>query len=273
MSSGKTFIQKWQAFGCRQIPVWYDSSNSVTNDFQIIGKKLNIANLFPNPHPFYDWIMGFYERRSNRAALSSPMLENVKCIIDAGVGTGYLLGLVIQQTQNKPRVVAVDLSLQMLENAREYLVKHNLISEQVTFKQADCKQLPYDDQMFDLYISSYLLDLLAEEELYLALREMERVLEPGGQAILVTMTTELDEVWWPKRIFYRLMNEFYCLGYRHGRWNRIWKSLCAGYAPHCRPIALGNYLRDFPSLAIEYSKVSHVSLFPVRIYYVRKQYV
>jgi ubiquinone/menaquinone biosynthesis C-methylase UbiE len=217
--------------------------------------------------------MGFYERRSNRAALRCTRLENAQRIIDAGVGTGYLLGLVVQQAQNKHQVVAVDLSLQMLENAREYLVKHNLNSKQVEFKQADCKQLPYDDEMFDLYISSYLLDLLAEEELYLALREMERVLEPGGQAVLVTMTTELDEVFWPKRTFYRLMNEFYCFGYRHGRWNRIWKSLCAGYAPHCRPIALGNYLREFPSLVIEYSKVSHVSLFPVRIYYVRKQHV
>jgi hypothetical protein len=43
-----------------------------------------------------------------------------------------------------------------------------------------------------------------------------------------------------------------------------------GYAPHCRPIDLGGYLRNNPGLKIAYSKLSRVSLFPVKIYYVIK---
>jgi len=257
-------------FGYRQVPVWYKTSKSVTNDFQTIGKKLKFIKIIPNPYPFYDLIMGFYERWSNLAALSGPVLERVHRILDAGVGTGYLLSQLVRKTKEEQSVTAIDLSTQMLENARSYLTKHCLLSTRVKFKQCDCMKLPYHDEAFDLYVSSYLLDLLNEEELDLAIKEMGRVLAPDGHAILITMTTELDGLWWPKRVFYRIMNEFYCLCYNKGRWNPIWRFLFADYAPHCRPIALGKYLKRIHSLAIEYTKTSHVLFFPVRIYYVRK---
>ncbi len=136
--------------------------------------------------------------------------------------------------------------------------------------QRDCTALPWPDNTFNIYLSSYLFDLLPEAELRQAIREMERVLQPDGYAILITMTTELEGVSSPMRLIYRLMNEFYNLGYQKGRWNPIWKFLFAGYAPHCRPIALGKYLREFTNLMPAYTKVSRVSLFPVRIYYIRK---
>ncbi|MGA9933022.1 MAG: class I SAM-dependent methyltransferase, partial [Terriglobales bacterium] len=147
-----------------------------------------------------------------------------------------------------------------------------LVSSNLFFVRSDCRRLPYADGTFDLYVSSYLLDLLNDEEIDSTLKEMERVLVPNGHAILITMTTELDDVRWPARFLCRVANELYCLGYHRGRWNSIWKFLFAGYAPHCRPIALGRYLNLAPSLSIEYTKVSHVSLFPVRIYYVGKRH-
>jgi ubiquinone/menaquinone biosynthesis C-methylase UbiE len=252
--------------------VWYGTSRDIVGEFDTIGKNLKFVKLFPNPHPFYDWIMGFYERWSNRAALRGPVLERVTQIIEAGVGTGHLLSQLVRKTGGQQNVTALDLSGQMLRNARRYLVKHGLLAGRVRFEQADCTRLPHPDAVFDLYVSSYLFDLLNDEEIPAALREMERVLMTDGHAILITMTTELDDLWWPSRMLCRILNELYCLGYHRGRWNRVWKFLFAGYAPHCRPIALGRYLREFPALAIEYTKVSHVTLFPVRIYYVRKSH-
>jgi ubiquinone/menaquinone biosynthesis C-methylase UbiE len=258
--------------GHRQVPVWYSTSKSVTNDFQSIGKRLKFFKIIPNPYPFYDWIMGFYERWSNRAALHGPVLERFHRVLDAGVGTGYLLSQIVMNTKEEQKITAIDLSTLMLENAKAYLAKHGLLSSRVNFERSDCMNLHCTDESFDLYISSYLFDLLNEEEITLAIKEMERVLVPDGHAILITMTTELDDLWWPRRTFFRIMNEFYCLFYHRGRWNPIWRCLFAGYAPHCRPIALGKYLKRFPSLAIEYTKISHVLFFPVRIYYVRKSH-
>jgi ubiquinone/menaquinone biosynthesis C-methylase UbiE len=264
-------ISAWlHRIGRREVPVWFETSESITSEFQTIGKKLKIFRLIPNPFPFYDWIMGFYERVSNREALHGPILEQARKIVDVGAGTGYLLSRLVKATREDQEIVAVDLSQQMLQDSESYLSKHHLLTLRTSFKQADCRALPWEDNTFDLYVSSYLFDLLPETELRQALKEMERVLVPDGYAILITMTTELDDIPWISRTFYRLMNEFYCLGYDKGRWNPIWRSLFAGYAPHCRPIALGSYLRDLDNMVMAYTKVSRVSLFPVRIYYVRK---
>jgi ubiquinone/menaquinone biosynthesis C-methylase UbiE len=264
-------LSAWlKQFGYRQVPAWYATSRETIDEFDTIGKKLRILKLIPNPFPFYDWIMGFYERPSDREALAGPVLERSRRIIDVGAGTGYLLSRLLKVTREDQEVAAVDLSQQMLANGRAYLAKHGQLTPRVMFQQADCRSLPWPDNSFDLYVSSYLFDLLPEDELAQALREMERVLVPDGYAILITMTTELDGLSRFRKLFYRLMNEFYCLGYHRGRWNPIWKFLFAGYAPHCRPIALGSYLRQSPHMLLAYTKLSRVSLFPVRIHYVRK---
>lgn len=267
----RSIREHFRNFGYRQVPVWYGSSPAVADQFETISRKLRFLKIIPNPYPFYDWIMGFHERWSNRAALRGPVLEGTKNVLEAGVGTGYLLSQLVKQAKNATTISAVDLSPQMITAARNYIRRKNLLSQVLTFVRSDCRRLPYPDGIVDLYVSSYLFDLLSEEEIDAALMEMERVLATNGHAILISMTTELDGLWAPMRLFYRVMNELYCVGYHHGRWNRIWKFLFAGYAPHCRPIALGRYLRAAPSLSVEYTKVSHVSLFPVRVYYVGKR--
>ena len=256
--------------GYRQVGVWYTSSLETIKDFDSIGKNLKVLKSIPNPFPLYDWIMGFYERHSNLDALRGPVLERAQNIVDVGVGTGYLLSRLIKKTQEKQAITAVDLSPQMLKSTRTYLHKKALDAPRIHLERANCFDLPWPEATFDLYVSSYLFDLLPEPELRQTIQEMERVLRPDGYAILITMTTELDGASRLMKPIYRLMNEFYCLGYDKGRWNPIWQTLFAGYAPHCRPITLGRYLKESPNMIIAYTKLSRVSLFPVRIYYVRK---
>lgn len=259
-------------FGYRQVPVWYGSSIAVAQQFETISRNLRFLKVIPNPYPFYDWIMGFHERWSNRAALRGPVLERTTNVVEAGVGTGYFLAQLVRKAKSATTISAVDLSPQMISAAKNYLMRKDLLFSSLFFVRSDCRHLPYPDGAFDLYVSSYLFDLLNDEEIESTVREMERVVAPDGHAILITMTTELDDAPGPVRFLCRVTNELYCLGYHRGRWNRIWRFLFAGYAPHCRPIALGKYLKLAPALSIEYTKLSHVSLFPVRIYYVRKSH-
>lgn len=256
--------------GHRQVSAWYKTSQEIIVDFDRVGQKLKILKAIPNLPPLYDWIMGFYERPSNRRALEGPVMERARQIIDVGVGTGYLLSQLLKNTNEDQHITAVDLSSQMLTNAQNYLEKQNQLANRIGFYQADCLEMPWEDNFFDLYVSSYLFDLLPEDEVQNAILEMGRVLKPDGYAILVTMTTELEGASWMKKYFYRLMNAFYCLGYERGRWNQLWKLLFDGYAPHCRPISLSKYLCEYRQLKIVYSKLSRVSFFPVRIYYVQK---
>jgi hypothetical protein len=61
--------------------------------------------------------------------------------------------------------------------------------------------------------------------------------------ISAPISGQVMDMAWPTRLLCHVTNEIYCLGYDRGRWNGIWKFLFAGYAPHCRPIALGSYLK------------------------------
>ncbi|SDO87584.1 class I SAM-dependent methyltransferase [Desulforhopalus singaporensis] len=265
-------LTRWfKTMGYRQISPWYRTSKDTVDDFNTIGKNLKILKVIPNPLPFYDLIMGFYERPSNRCALRGPILSTAQKIIEVGVGTGYLLGRLIAATTPQQEITAVDLSQQMLDTAQAYLARKKLLSRRVLFRNGDCQDLPWPDNTFDLFVSSYLLDLLPENEIDRAIYQLERVLKPEGCAILITMTTELDGATRLAKPLMRLMNECYCLGYDRGRWNPLWKFLFAGYAPHCRPISLGKYLAKSSRLVLTYTKLSRVSFFPVRIYYVRKK--
>lgn len=256
--------------GCRQIPTWYPSCHSVIHDFESIGRKLPLLKFIPNPFPLYDWIMGFYERWSNRRLLAMTPFETSRHILELGTGTGFLLGEVMRNTGEGQHVTAIDLSPQMLAATRHYLEQKSLISDRLYIEQADCMNMPYADQSFDLCLSSYLLDLLNEDEIIRTLAEMDRVLKPGGQALLLTMTTEFQESTLLRKIAGRLSNMLYCKGYENGRWNPIWRGLFAGYAPHCRPISLGHYLGDMLSISIFATQITHVSFLPARIYHVQK---
>ncbi len=217
-----------RSFGCRQVPVWYGSSVAVADQFETISKHLKFLKVVPNPYPFYDWIMGFHERWSNRAALRGPVLEGTTNVVEVGVGTGYFLAQLVSRAKNAITISAVDLSPQMISAAKNYLVRKNLLTSSLFFIRSDCRHLPYADGAFDLYVSSYLFDLLNDKEIEFTVKEMERVLAPDGHAILITMTTELNDVWAPLRLLCRIANELYCLGYHRGRWNGIWRFLFAG---------------------------------------------
>ena len=187
--------------------MWYGSSIAVAQQFETISRNLKFLRLIPNPYPFYDWIMGFHERWSNRAALRGPMLERTTNVVEAGVGTGYFSAQLVKSAKNATTISAIDLSPQMISAAKNYLLKKNLLSSSLFFVRSDCKNLPYRDETFDLYVSSYLFDLLNDKEIESTVMEMERVLAPDGHAILMTMTTELADVQGPVRFLCRVTNE------------------------------------------------------------------
>lgn len=259
-----------RGFGCRQVEPWYSSSHSVICDFESIGRKLPLLSIIPTPFPLYDWIMGFYERWSNRRLLAMAPLESAKQILELGTGTGFLLGELIRRTTGDQDVTAIDLSTQMLSATEHYLMEKGLTTDRVHLENTDCMHMPYADDSFDLCVSSYLLDLLNDDEVSWTLTELDRVLKPGGEALLLTMTTEFHGATLLRNMVGRISNELYCLGYHKGRWNCIWSRLFSGYAPHCRPISLGCHLAADPSFSIVSTRITHVLSLPTRIYHVRK---
>ena len=237
----------------------------------MVSKSRKILNVFGPKRPLYDRIMGDFEQRSNRAAVQGPLDPSASSIVDVGCGTGHLLRLVADLYRNTAKsLMAIDLSQNMLDESQSFLQRTGRLYPFLSFQRADCRSLPLEGASCDLYVSSYLFDMLPAEELPDALSEMQRVLKPGGQALVSTMTLELQSMPWLLRFGALGAITLYNAGYRNGRWNGIWGALFSGYAPHCRPIDLGERLREHTDLCVEFSLLSRVTIFPVRIYYLRK---
>jgi len=87
----------------------------------------------------------------------------------------------------------IDISPEMLRLAEKYAAKHNFT---VTLGEADARQLPYPEAMFDraLAVATY-HHLQGREAQFAALRELCRVLKPGGEAFVTVWNRWQPRFW------------------------------------------------------------------------------
>lgn len=104
-------------------------------------------------------------------------LRGDEVVLDAGCGAGHTALAFARVAQS---VVAVDLSAEMLGVAQALAHERGL--ENVTFRQGDVEALPAQDGEFDLVVSRYSAHHWPHPQQ--ALREIRRVLKPGGRFIL-----------------------------------------------------------------------------------------
>jgi tRNA (uracil-5-)-methyltransferase TRM9 len=90
----------------------------------------------------------------------------------------------------------IDISDKMLEQAGKYAEKYQF---HVNLAQADVREMPYEDEYFDYAIAvATLHHIEGEEERLKALRELKRVLKPGGEAF-ITVWNKWQPRFWLKR--------------------------------------------------------------------------
>jgi demethylmenaquinone methyltransferase/2-methoxy-6-polyprenyl-1,4-benzoquinol methylase len=75
----------------------------------------------------------------------------------------------------------------MLDQARAKSAQSGL-SDRVYLKQGNARELPYPDESFDLVYNGYMLDLIPLDSFRPILKEMQRVLKPGGKLVLLNMS-------------------------------------------------------------------------------------
>jgi len=111
-------------------------------------------------------------------------------VLEVGCGTGQILKRV---REFAPRAVGVDLSGGMLSHA---------VARGLAVGQASATQLPFRDRSFDLVYSFKVLPHVPD--LDTALREILRVLDVGGVAVLEFYNTRSLRVWWKKARWWRV---------------------------------------------------------------------
>lgn len=134
---------------------------------------------------FWDRNAGLYDRfmRKDAAAyaqmydLIRPAVRN-KTVLELATGTGLIARHIVSEAA---QIEAIDASPEMIAQARR-----DGTSTKLHFSVQDMFHLPYADASFDVAIVSNALHIVPHPEL--ALREIARVLKPGGVLIAPTFT-------------------------------------------------------------------------------------
>ncbi|MEV0323067.1 class I SAM-dependent methyltransferase [Streptomyces sp. NPDC050658] len=100
-------------------------------------------------------------------------------ILDVGCGTGYFSRRAAASVTPGGRVTGIDPSQPMIEYATRRAPAN------CTFQTASAQELPFGDASFDVIVSSLAIHHLPDGDRLVALREMRRVLRPGGRLLLV----------------------------------------------------------------------------------------
>ena len=115
---------------------------------------------------------------------------NPKKILDVASGTGDL-ALSIQYALPESKVIATDFCAEMLEHASSRGVHQTLV--------ADALALPFPDSEFDVVTVAF--GLRNMEDYQCALKEMRRVLKPGGSLFILDFSLPKGVLCEPYRLY------------------------------------------------------------------------
>lgn len=138
--------------------------------------------------PFYDPLVRLIggDRRRRRLIEQAALRPGLR-VLDVGCGTGTLL-VDIQRRESGITATGLDPDPKALSRARR---KAERAGVSVRFDQGFSDQLPYADASFERVFSSFMLHHLKADEQERTLREVRRVLVPGGSLHLLDFVQPL----------------------------------------------------------------------------------
>jgi|ERR1022692_1054178 ubiquinone/menaquinone biosynthesis C-methylase UbiE len=132
------------------------------------------ARFYNDPKPATLNAQNLVSRRRFALEMLEARVAPGSNILDIGCGTGHLAGELMQRGYT---AWGVDFSEGMVEYARQHYNPDR-------FRVGDIERIPFPDNTFDAVMCLGVMEYLEKDEP--ALREMWRVLKPGGRAVITT---------------------------------------------------------------------------------------
>jgi len=142
--------------------------------------KLKLARGYSRSAPIYDGLVGPLYLTGFKRLLPHIRPRKWPSILDVGCGTGINLLAAAHYLAPAQLLCGIDISPGMVETAR---TKATAAGIPAHFVVGDAERLPYPDSTFDLVICNSVLHWF--DDRLAAVREMARVLKPGGQVVMI----------------------------------------------------------------------------------------
>ncbi|MFN8383333.1 MAG: methyltransferase domain-containing protein [Anaerolineales bacterium] len=136
-------------------------------------------------------------------ALDQAHIKTGEKILEVAVGPGLTIVELAKRAGRDTKIYGIDTSTGMLSLAEQNLRAHGFSNFQL--KEADSRQLPFEDNTFDVLYNGYMLDLIPEQDMPKILSEFHRVLKPGGRIVLLNMSKRDASTKTPRETLYSVL--------------------------------------------------------------------
>ena len=136
-------------------------------------------------------LLFFGRRRAYRLLLSAGDVRRGDRVLDVGSGPGYFARMLAEAVGKEGSVVGVDAAPEMIDYANKQ-ARH---LSNCSFQSGTAESLGFPDASFDMVASSLMMHHLPDEARLPAVREMKRVLRPGGKLLLADFTIPEHGAW------------------------------------------------------------------------------
>ncbi len=151
-------------------------------------KKEQVADMFNNISKTYDLLNRFMTLGIDiiwrKKAIRSLKNLSPQLMLDVATGTGDF-ALEALRILKPSKIIGVDISQGMLDVAKEKIKKNNL-EDKFEVQLGDSENLPFADHTFDAVTVAF--GVRNFENLEQGLRDIMRVLKPGGRAVILELS-------------------------------------------------------------------------------------
>lgn len=129
--------------------------------------------------PIYTVPTLLFHAYGHSAALAASSIENGMRVLEVAMGSGEMFQRLVEVNRDG-QTIGVDLSPKMA--ARSQATARRLFPDvSAECQAADVRYLPYPDAQFDRVVCCYLFELLPAKDVPDTIKELRRVLRPGGR--------------------------------------------------------------------------------------------
>ncbi len=170
---------------------------------KLTDKGRGIRDMFQNIAPQYDLlnrILSFgIDRNWRKFAVRQLQIPENGRVLDIATGTGDVALTIAAKTPDSVVIIGEDFTQAMLLHGREKIAASSY-ADRIKLVNAPCEAIPHPGNLFDGVTIAFGIRNVVDR--HAGLREMYRVLKPGGRAVILEFST-------PKSRLFRSLYYFY----------------------------------------------------------------